>query len=533
MNDLTDFNDLGNAEGLEAVADIVNQAIPATMDTEPDQEPPQPPPAPAWPEPMIPGTIKTPDIPLNILPGPWGAMARAVSEATQTPAALAVMCCLGVLATLVQRRFEVAPKGDQYIEPLSLWCASVSPSGTRKTAVMGAFHAPILKWEKAQADRFRVLIARANAARSTAKKRIEAMNQQAAKCKEPAELKELRDRIEQEELDMPDEVKAPRLFTTSATAERAEAMLCEQSERVSVHSDEPGIFRIMGGAYSGGSQNIDVFLSGHAGSTIRVDRASRTAHVDKPAISFNVMIQPGLMAELAGSKGFRDSGLIARFLWVVPVSNVGRRDVRKGGGIPADVSAAYAQAVNGLLYDYLCEPGTVPKAQTLTLTDAAMERWLVFSQYVEDRSDPGGEFSEIHDWASKLAGAAARIAAVLELARDGVGAQEVQFDSMDNAVNLCMALIPHAMAAYGLLGADPVGADAMAILEWSKRFDSDVFTQRDAKQAMRGRFPSDEKFKKASDRLIELDCVRYFNRSEKGRRPSVAFRLNPALLRGI
>ena len=99
MSDLTDFNDLGNAEGLEAVADIVNQAIPAMEETEPPAEQ-APPPASAWPEPMIPGTLSTPDFPEDVLPGPWGDMARAVAASTQTPPALSVMCVLGVLATL-------------------------------------------------------------------------------------------------------------------------------------------------------------------------------------------------------------------------------------------------------------------------------------------------------------------------------------------------------------------------------------------------------------------------------------------------
>lgn len=541
-----DANDLAAIEGLQSVAMLVNGAEPAFDDV------PQPKfvgnwmpediaegagessdvhPI-SWPEPTLPGTLKTPDIPTDILPGVWGQMAAAVAEATQTPPALSVMCCIGILATLLQRRFEVSPEGTQYREPLSIWCCSVSPSGTRKTAVMGAYHAPLLKWEKLQSDRYRSLIARANAARSTAKRRIDALNQQAAKCKNKIDLHVIRTEIEQEELGMPDEVRTPRLFTTSATAERAESMLCEQSERLSVHGDEPGIFRVMGGSYSGGSQNIDVFLKGHAGSSIRVDRSMRTAHVDKPAVSFNVMIQPGLMSELAGSKGFRDSGLIARFLWVVPKSNVGRRNVRQRIGISEAVSTAYETAVNALLYEYLCEPGTTPKVQTLGLSDAAHLRYMEFAEYMEPRLEPGGEFAEFQDWASKLTGAAARLAAIFELAHTGVAADTVQEDSMAAAVQLCMLLIPHARAAYGLLGVDPVEDDAKVIIDWAIRQGGRSFTQRDAKQAMRGRFPSNEKFKKAADRLTELDCVQAFNQSNRGRRPSLAYWINPALYLG-
>lgn len=527
MSDLSDFNDLASMEGLAAVAQIVSDAVPANEDTHQAA----PPPAPTWPDPMIPGTQTTPEFPQDILPGVWGEMARAVSASTQTPPALAVMCVLGVLATLLQRRYEVAPHGGtEYTEPVCLFVVSASPSGTRKTAVLNAFLAPLLRWEKLQYDRFRVLVARANAARSTAKKRIEHLNQQAAKCKDPGELAALRADIEREELEMPEEVRAPRLFTGDTTAERLQAMLCEHSERMAVHSDEPGIFRVMAGAYSGGSQNLDVFLQSHAGSAIRVDRAGRLAHLDKPALSFNLMIQPGLMSELAGSTGFRDSGLLARFLFAVPATTVGKRDVRKHSGIGAEVRERYEAAVMTLLEGYLCEPGTVPKVKVLELDDAARERWLDFSQYVEDRQGDGGEFESIRDWTSKLAGAVARIAALLELARVGLAADVVQYDSMDDAVRLAMVLIPHAHCAFGLLGTDAVDVDAQTVLRWARGRGEETFSQREAQKAMQGRFTNVERLKKAMERLAESDCVRMYKRVQTGGRPSLCYRLNPALL---
>jgi putative DNA primase/helicase len=513
----TDFNDLAAMASIEEVQRQIEQASPAV-------EPP------AWPVPMIPGNLRTPDFPEDILQGPWGDMARAVSASTQTPPAMAIMCALGVMATLLQRRFEVAPYGDDYTEPANIFVGSASPSGTRKTGVMNAFLNPIMKLEKIQYDRYRVLIARANAVRSTAKKRIEALNQQAAKCKDAGELKAIRDDIEREELDMPEEVRAPRLFTGDTTAERLQALLFENSERMAVHSDEPGIFRVMAGAYSGGAQNLDVFLQGHAGSAMRIDRAGRMAHVDKPALTFNLMIQPGMMSEVAGSKGFRDSGLLARFLWAIPVTNVGKRDVRKHTSIDAEVRARYEAGVMALFEGYLCEPGTVPQVRVLNLDDAALELWLDFSQYIEDNQGDGGEFESIRDWTSKLAGAVARIAALLVLAETGMRAVSVSFDAMDRAIRLARVLIPHAQAAFSLLGTDAGDADAVAILKWIRAQGADTFTRHEAHKAMQGRFTSVDKLKKAMERLDSMDCVREFTRPNKSAKPSVCYRVNPALL---
>lgn len=517
MNALTDFNDLATAEGLEAVAQIVSHPVPVI-------DPP------VWPEPMIPGTLRTPDFPEDILRGVWGDMARAVSASTQTPPALSVMCVLGVMATTMQRRFEVSPYGDGYVEPLPLWITIASPSGSRKTAVQNAIDAPLTKWEKLQYDRYRVLIARTNAARSTAKKRIEALNQQATKCKDATELQTIRDAIEHEELDMPEEARAPRLRTGDCTPERLQALLFENSERMSIHSDEPGIFRMISGGPSGGNPNYDVFLQGHAGSSMRIDRAGRMAHVDKPALTLSLMIQNDMLSEVAGSKGLRDSGLMARILFAVPATNVGKRDVRKHSSIDAGVRDRYERGVMSLLEGWLCEPGTVPAVRVLNLADPARELWLDFSQYIEDRQGDGCEFESIRDWSSKLPGAVARIAALLELAEVGLLAEPVSSDAMDRAIRLGKVLIPHAQCAFGLLGTDAIDADAQAVLKWIQRKGECEFKRNEAHRAMQGRFTSIDKLKKALERLDSMDCVREFKRSNPKAKESIWYRVNPALL---
>ena len=88
----TDFNDLAAMASIEEVQRQVEQAVPAI-------EPP------SWPDPILPGTLRTQQIPPEVLPSWLADMARAVSESTQTPPALAVMSALAVLATVLHRRF--------------------------------------------------------------------------------------------------------------------------------------------------------------------------------------------------------------------------------------------------------------------------------------------------------------------------------------------------------------------------------------------------------------------------------------------
>jgi hypothetical protein len=164
LSEPTDFNDMAALAGLAAVAGVVAAAEPVDQPAQYDGSDWQPmsaedlacyrdEPSPddgdqvtngaeqAWPEPQIPGVLKTPEVPCSILPGIWGTMAQSVSDCTQTPSAMSVMAALGVLATVLQGRFEVDLRTHREI--LAFWGLTVSASGTRKTAVSGEFQASL------------------------------------------------------------------------------------------------------------------------------------------------------------------------------------------------------------------------------------------------------------------------------------------------------------------------------------------------------------------------------------------------------
>jgi putative DNA primase/helicase len=489
------------------------------------ESPPSAPPE--WPDPILPGMLRTPPIPPALLPTWLGDMAHALAEATQTPPALAVMSGLAVLATVLQRRFEVAPYGDGYTEPLALWTLSASPSGTRKSAVLGAMLGPLVYWEKLLRDRMRGDIAKANAQRAVAKKRIERLQQDGAKAKDASERAAITAEIEREETDMPEEIRAPRLFSGDTTAERLQAMLVEYGERMAVHSDEAGIFLIMAGIYNGGAANLDVFLQGHAGSAMRVDRAGRSAHVDKPALSFGLLLQPGVLSEVASSRRFRDSGLLARFLYAMPASNVGTRDVRRHTPIPHAVRDEYERRLFGLLEGV---PGEVQAPKVLPLSDPAREIWLDMAEAIEREQGDGGRYESISDWTSKLPGAVARVAALLELAEMGLQTNQVSLGAMERAESLARLWIPHAQAAFGLLGTDAADVDAGAIVKWLRVGELSEFTRREAQKAQEGRFRSVDRLQKALERLENQDVLREFKRHNKGAPPTTAYKVNPKVL---
>lgn len=325
---------------------------------------------------------------------------------------------------------------------------------------------------------------------------------------------------------MPQELRAPRLFTGDVTAERLQALLVEHSERMAVLSDEAGIFLIMAGMYSGGMASLDVFLQGHAGTPMRVDRADRAAHVDRPALSFGLALQPGVLAEVASSRRFRDSGLLARFLFAMPTSNVGRRDVRRRWSIPSYVQNEYGSRIHELLEGRQQE---VSKPRVLGMTEPARNAWLDFADEIEKQQGERGSMESIADWSSKLPGAAARIAALLELAENGVAAVSVGLESTERAVKLCQLLICHAHAAFGLLGADGTDADAAAIVKWATDGRLLSFNKSSCQKAMEGRFRTISRLDKAIERLEQGDVVKVEKVPNRGARPTTMIRINPKL----
>lgn len=480
-----------------------------------------------WPEPLLPGAITVPDFAPDLLGGWAGAMAAAVASTTQTPPAMAAMTTLTVLAAVLQRRFEVAPYGDDYREPLAIWTMTALGSGNRKTAVQKLLVQPLVDWEKQQRDRSRSEIARIYAEREVLSKRIETLKLQAGKEDRAEARAQLQQQIAELREQMPNEVFAPRLFSGDVTAERLQQLLVEQDERIAIISDEGGVFQIMAGAYSGGLSSLDVFLQGHAGAAIRVDRAGRLAHIDRPAVSFGLALQPGILQEHGKTRRFRDSGLMARFLYAVPRSTVGLRDVRDRRPLPDGVAAEYERQLFALL-DNVPRPFGAPRV--LPFTAQARELWLDLCERMERQQGDGGRFAHIVDWTSKLPGAAARIAALLALAEHGTGLQQIDVEPVRRAVALAELLLPHAEAAFALMGAADGEQDAQAVLAYIRRHQLAEVVRRDLQKGMEGRFRSLERLLAAIKLLQDWHVLGRERKTEGAGRPSIFYVVNPKAL---
>jgi hypothetical protein len=384
------------------------------------------------------------------------------------------MLVLAGISLCVARRVVVCP-WDGWSEPLNLYTMIVLASGNRKSAAFEPMLAPFEIWEEAAKARMGEAIAVAQSRQRMLEGALHRVEAAAAKATgqdhttlvgEAQELaKELRS------LRVPVE---PRLLADDATVEKLGQLLAEQHGRIGIFASEGDVLDLMSGRYSEGMPNIGIYLRGHSGDTHRVDRLNRPAeYVRRPAIAMGISVQPEVLAGLKARPTLHGRGLLARFLYALPASLLGRRST-KALPLAAPVRRNYEQQVGRLL---TIEPPMDEEGRTathsITFASEAASRFESFCQRVEGMLAPEGELAHMSDWGGNFAGAVARVIGILHLATHSDDSQPwatpVPVAVVENGLAIAEYLLAHGRAAFAEMGADPAAAAAETVWEWALR----------------------------------------------------------------
>jgi replicative DNA helicase len=478
---------------------------------------------------------QVPQFPVEVLPGWLGEYVAAVATATQTPPDLAGMLALAVLATVAAGAVEVEPRPG-WREPLCLFVAVGMDAGARKSAVFTALTWPVAEFERDQAAAALPGITETATLRRIADQA--AAQAEAAASKAPVDQQEERqaDAIaraaEAANLIVP---PIPRWLVDDATPEALAGLLATYG-RIALLSPEGDVFDQMAGRYNQqAGPNLGVYLKGHAGDLLKVDRRGRPPeYVQRPCLTIGLTVQPEILQGLASRPGFRGRGLLARFLYSLPESLVGHRQPG-APAIPEPIADRYTVELQALAASLTRPADNDPTA--LTLDPHAGELLLGFERDLEPRLAAGsGDLAHLAGWAAKLAGATCRLAGLLHLAghlRDG-WAHPIGADTFAGAIRLADYLIEHARAVFDLMGADPRVNDARWLLDWIARTNRTQFSRRDAHVAApRGRFPKATDLEPALRLLEEHGHLRRVDPEPsqdprgRGRPASPRFLVNP------
>ena len=484
---------------------------------------------PTW-EQVVPFDMpNVPQFPTYALPSKIKDYVLAVAESTQTPVDMAATAALTVMATCLQGKYKVAAKPD-WIEPLNLYALIIAEPSERKSAIVNLMSKPMRAYEREYNIAHAADIEKSRMDKRILKKRQKVVEDKIAKGKaDNGDLEAIA-----KELSTFKEKQPLRLFTDDVTPEKLTSILAERNGIASIISAEGGIFdQLAGGMYSK-AVNIDVFLKGHSGDCIRIDRIGRGSEsVENPALTMLLAAQPSVIAGIMQNGTFRGRGLTARFLYTIPKSLVGSRNYYTKP-IPVETENAYTELIYNLLDDKL-NP-TTADPEIITLSSHADAELCNFATTLEGKLRTSLE--HISDWAGKLCGAIVRIAGILCRA-EKKGCHKymceteplsIDHDTICNAIQIGCYYLKHAQAAYSIMGADPVIKKCKSVLKAIVPNQPTEISKREIMRLCRS-IKTVEELQPVLDKLCEYGYMQ--RKQEQGTksngRPTQVYYANPLL----
>jgi hypothetical protein len=469
-------------------------------------------------------------MPPDLLPGALGAMVEAVAVATETPRELATMMALGVVALSIAGKVEVAPTDNpDYIETTNLYCCAAMESGNRKSSVLNFLTEPVVDWEANQAANFPYRDD-LKSERKTIEQQIENLRKRKRGKDEPIEA--LQAEIKDLEKKLPVIPVVPQLWAQDVTPEHLGTLMAEQGGRLALLSSEGGFIENFAGRYSKNSTapNIDLVLQSYDGSPAKIDRAGRLVHLARPVLTIAIAPQPDVLAQFSKHPEFRSRGFIGRFMYAMPPSPLGER-TGVTLQIPSYVRREWREQITKLL-DMPINRNTFGRIDpvVLSLTKPARDLWKDFEATTERQMREDGRLSECRDWAAKLPGKAARLAANLYAMTYQWSDRptEIQIEQVETAIRLSQIFTSDALAVFGLMRIDETVAQAVKVASWLKEQGRELFSFREAFQRFQRKFERADKMRPCLALLTEHGYIQALGK-EAGKKTEM-YRVHPRVL---
>lgn len=471
-------------------------------------------------KPLKPSADSLPPFPIDCLPSRLRNYVEAVAIHTQTPTDMAAGAALGVLAACLQGKVKVEGNIGHY-EQTSLYIFLIAPPGSRKSAVIHAMTAAIEDYEQKYNEGNKTAMRRNKQERESLQRDINRLTRQLEVKYDT--LTELELQHTQDKLVELPEIKPLQIFTDDCTSESMIRLLKDNHGRMALISAEGGAFDNIVGRYTK-KPNLDVWLKGICGDTIRVDRINREPdYIRNPALSMIISAQPGVLSELMQSSLLDGRGFLAR-LFYINIPSAAMPKSFRSAPIPATIREDYDHLIFHLLNLSENEP------ITLHLAPEAINQMDELCHSVE--AYLRNEHRDMREWGSKYIGLVLRTAGLLHIAADGAG--DIQTEMVENAIRIGSYAFHHALYAYSILGADETVEKALHVVTKLRKLSVTSISRSDLYQKCRGRFFRDAKEMEPALNLLEqhgyiwLDVPAY---SGVGR-PSVGtIYVNPAALK--
>ncbi|WP_406255454.1 DUF3987 domain-containing protein [Streptomyces chartreusis] len=463
---------------------------------------------------------------------PW---VRAQSASLNVSDDLLTFAALGAISTSLGGRVRIHIKDGWEDENVCLYLLGLADSSARKTPALDAASAPLRERIGELREELRSGVEENDQLIRITEQEMAAVERNVAQGKaEKADAHAVLDTLRE----LREKPALPKALVGDVTLEALGKVMGENGGRMGLLESEAGFFKACAGLYGNGRADITLVLKAYSGTGHEIDRVGRGhTWMAKTALTLTLIIQPGVVEHLEkDNPEFKSSGFLNRFLYALPTPMPpGSFDTP---GVPYGIGQDYCDRIRALV-DHIWTAETI---RTLQLTQGARKRFAEFYNQTEQDKVDGGRLHDVSEWAGKLCGQVARLAACLAL-YDDHGASEINEDAMLRALNLAPYLTSHARAAFALMSRDGDGGRKLLrdILDRLPQLLADdmTVTTRKIRESFKGRRASGsagavdaEAIKDAMDELQELGWVAEIpapprKPGQRGQKPSPKYDVHP------
>ena len=534
---MTDFNDMAQIYGAEAVAQAIAGATVPTSNTHHpgnDDARTGDPEGNSWPDPQpLVAKVEPEPYPLDALPLAIRLAVEEVASFVKAPVPMVASSALAALSLAIQAHAD-AKRLEKLHGPVGLFLLVIADSGERKSTCDGFFTKTISDYEEAQAEAakaalkdHRAAIEAWEAKRGGVKEKI---RQLAKENKSTAGMESILRNLEHNK---PEPPRIPRLLYADATPEALAYGLAKQWPSGGIVSSEAGIvFGSHGMGKDSVMRNLSLLNQLWDGKSLTIDRRSTESFTLRGArLTAALQVQEPTLREFFNRSGAlaRGTGFLARFLVAWPESTQGMRQIDPDA--PDGPSTwPHLAAFHRRIAAILAQPVPIDEDGALTppilpLTPDAKAAWVEYHNAIECELSRGGEFYDVRDVASKSADNAARVAALFQMFEGGAGA--IGHAAFESASLISAWHLQEARRFFGELALPVELLDAARLDGWliehCRRDRTNVVSKRDAQ---RGLIRDKSRLDAALRELEELDRVKVVR---EGQRKTI--KMNPALVR--
>jgi putative DNA primase/helicase len=533
----TDFNDLHQTQGLEAVrrcieagADhdpVLPASEPVASDPGSEVNPP------GWPAPQpLTSKVEPEPYPLDALPPTIRDAVEEVQAFVQAPVSLVASSALAAVSLATQAHNDIE-RTEKLSGPVGGYWLTIADSGERKSTADSFFTQAIRDYETERAEAAKPMLKDCRAALDAWEaKQAGIKDGIRAAAKASKETRDLESNLRELEHKKPEAPRVPRLIYSDATPESLKWSLAKVWPSGGVVSSEAGI--VLGSHGMGAEsamRNLATYNQLWDGTSIQTERRTSESFTVRGArLTIALQVQEATLRTFLKESGelARGIGFLARCLVAWPESTQGTRLFRESPAAWPCLGAFNRRLSSILNRDVPMDKDGALTPAMLTFTTEAKAAWIAFHDRIEVELGDGGRFRDVRDVASKIADSAARVAALFHVFEDAPG-NAVGAASFNVAAQIAAWHLNESRRFFGELALPAGLADAARLETWLVSYCKRNGTTRVPTKEVQRLGPSGLREKTKIEAAVqELEELGRAQRLHEGKRKFIA--VNPSLL---